>query len=313
MDAPLAEVTPGVFALELFHGPTLAFKDFGARFLARTMACLTRDEDRESTVLVATSGDTGSAVAQGFYGVPGVKVCLSYPSGKLSRIQEQQLTTLGGNITAVEVAGTFDDCQRMVKEAFADRVLTSEIRLTSANYINIARLLPQMFYYFYAYSRLEKKQLPLVFSVPSGNFGNLTGGLFAWKMGLPVSRFIAATNFNDVVPEYLKNGAYRPRPSIPTISNAMDVGAPSNFARMACLFGHDADTFRKMISGYSFSDEVTRECIRSVYEESGYIMDPHGAVAFCGLRSYMQESESRELNGVFLETDRKSTRLNSSH
>lgn len=302
LEVPLVKVAPSVHALELFHGPTLAFKDFGARFLARTMAYLTRDGGQETTVLVATSGDTGSAVAQGFYKVPGVKVCLLYPSGKVSRIQEQQLTTLGENITAVEVEGTFDDCQRMVKEAFADRNLTSETRLTSANSINIARLLPQMFYYFYAYSRLEDRERPLVFSVPSGNFGNLTAGLFAWKMGLPVSRFIAATNRNDVVPEYLESGRYRARPSLPTISNAMDVGAPSNFARMADLFEKDHAAFRKMISGYSFSDQATRDCIRSVYGQHGYIMDPHGAVAFSGLHSYMLENEKRELNGVFLET-----------
>ncbi|HYH55205.1 MAG TPA: threonine synthase, partial [Anseongella sp.] len=197
-DAPLAEVGERVWALELFHGPTLAFKDFGARFLARTLAYITKDADREITVLVATSGDTGSAVAQGFYRVPGIRVCLLYPSGKVSYIQEQQLTTLGENITAVEVEGTFDDCQRMVKEAFADPRLGGEIQLTSANSINIARLLPQMFYYFYAYAQLEDKSRPLVFSVPSGNFGNLTAGLLAWKMGLPAARFVAATNRNDV-------------------------------------------------------------------------------------------------------------------
>lgn len=300
MDAPLVKVSPSVYALELFHGPTLAFKDFGARFLARTMAYLTRNSEREITVLVATSGDTGSAVAQGFYGVPGVKVCLLYPSGKVSHIQEQQLTTLGGNITTLEVEGTFDDCQRMVKEAFADRELASKKQLTSANSINIARLLPQMFYYFYAYSQLEDRQRPLVFSVPSGNFGNLTAGLFAWKMGLPVKRFIAATNRNDVVPEYLKEGRYRARPSESTISNAMDVGAPSNFARMVALFNNELAAFRAIISGYSFTDEETRACIRDVYDRQGYVLDPHGAVAFAGLRSYMEEN--RELNGVFLET-----------
>lgn len=300
MEAPLVKVSPSVYALELFHGPTLAFKDFGARFLARMMAYLTRNSDREITVLVATSGDTGSAVAQGFYGVPGVKVCLLYPSGKVSHIQEQQLTTLGGNITALEVEGTFDDCQRMVKEAFADGGLASKKQLTSANSINIARLLPQMFYYFYAYSQLEDRQRPLVFSVPSGNFGNLTAGLFAWKMGLPVKRFIAATNRNDVVPEYLEEGRYRARPSESTISNAMDVGAPSNFARMAALFNNELAAFRAIISGYSFTDEETKACIRDVYDRQGYVLDPHGAVAFAGLHSYMEEN--RELNGVFLET-----------
>lgn len=300
IDVPLIKLQPGMHALELFHGPTLAFKDFGARFLARTMAHLNRDSELEITVLVATSGDTGSAVAQGFYGVPGVKVCLLYPSGKVSKIQEQQLTTLGGNITAVEVAGTFDDCQRMVKEAFADPQLSRQQRLTSANSINIARLLPQMFYYFYAYSRLEDPRKPLVFSVPSGNFGNLTAGLFAWKMGLPVARFIAATNRNDVVPEYLAGGKYRPRPSLATISNAMDVGAPSNFDRMAALFGADPAAFRAILSGYSFTDDETMECMKQVYDQTGYILDPHGAVAFAGLRAYTGKSEG--INGVFLET-----------
>lgn len=300
MDAPLAAVQPGVYALELFHGPTLAFKDFGARFLARTMAHLTAHLDREITVLVATSGDTGSAVAQGFYNVPGVKVCLLYPSGGVSFIQEQQLTTLGGNITAVEVEGTFDDCQRMVKEAFADPSLAAALQLTSANSINIARLLPQMFYYFHAFAQLEDRRKPLVFSVPSGNFGNLTAGLFSWKMGLPVHRFIAATNRNDVVPEYLKTGQYRARPSLATISNAMDVGAPSNFARMAALFEYDPESFRKIMTGYAYSDEETKEYIRNVYAQCGYVLDPHGAVAFAGLHSYRREN--REVTGVFLET-----------
>lgn len=304
-DAPLVPLSDHLYSLELFHGPTLAFKDFGARFLARTVAWLNtrRRQDRSRvTVLVATSGDTGSAVAHGFYKVPGVRVCLLYPSGKVSHIQEQQLTTLGENITAFEVNGTFDDCQRMVKEAFADRELSAELGLTSANSINIARLMPQMFYYFHAYARLKDRSLPLVFSVPSGNFGNLTAGLLAREMGLPVHRFVASTNVNDVVPEYLRTGAYRPRPSIATISNAMDVGAPNNFDRLARLFLHDHEQVKERIYGCSFTDEDTKNEMKRTDNQYGYMLDPHGSVAIMGLNSYLNKYSSEKTNGVFLET-----------
>jgi threonine synthase len=284
-DAPLVTLGPGDHVLELFHGPTLAFKDFGARFMARLMAWLTRDDGAILTVLVATSGDTGGAVASAFHQVPGTRVVILYPSGKVSGLQEKQLTALGGNITALEVDGSFDDCQAMVKSAFLDRKLSESINLTSANSINLSRLVPQSFYYFHAARQLPEGVLP-VFVVPSGNFGNLTAGLFAWRMGLPVGGFVAATNLNDVVPEFLRTGLYRPRPSLATISNAMDVGAPSNFVRMEALFGGSWQEMRSGIGGASFTDGQTRAAIREVKSLHGYTIDPHGAVGWLAAREW---------------------------
>ncbi|MDA1007086.1 MAG: threonine synthase [Verrucomicrobia bacterium] len=285
-DAPLVRISEHEQVLELFHGPTLAFKDFGARFMARLMGWLTREDGRELTVLVATSGDTGGAVASAFHGVPGTRVVILYPKGKVSGLQEKQLTTLGENITALEVEGTFDDCQRMVKAAFLDREMAEEMNLTSANSINIARLIPQSFYYFHAVRQLPEGVEP-VFVVPSGNFGNLTAGLLAEAMGLRVKKFIAATNVNDVVPEYLEKGAYRPRPSVGTISNAMDVGAPSNFARMEEIFGKKWEGMKGRIAGYAFDDDQTRTAIREVYAMSGYAIDPHGAVGYLAAEQWL--------------------------
>lgn len=300
-DVPLVQLEENIFVLELFHGPTLAFKDFGARFMARLMAFLNQNTDKELTILVATSGDTGSAVAHGFLNVPGIQVFILYPSGKISHIQEQQLTTMGGNITALEIDGTFDDCQRLVKQAFPDPDLLREMNLTSANSINIARLLPQSFYYFYAVSRLEPQQTPMVFSVPSGNYGNLTGGLLAQRMGLPVTRFVAATNANDVVPQYLNSGHYEPQPTKKTISNAMDVGNPSNFARMLDLYQNDHEKILNDLWGASFSDEQTRAAINDIFAQQQYLLDPHGAVGYLGLRAYLDAAETSS-PGVFLET-----------
>jgi len=284
-DAPVVTLGPRDHVLELFHGPTLAFKDFGARFMARLMAWLTRGEDRTLTVLVATSGDTGGAVASAFQNVPGTRVMILYPRGKVSGLQEKQLTALGGNITALEVDGTFDDCQAMVKSAFLDRALSESLNLTSANSINLSRLVPQSFYYLHAARQLADGVKP-VFVVPSGNFGNLTAGLLAVRLGLPVARFVAATNRNDVVPAYLASGVYHPRPSEATVSNAMDVGAPSNFARMSALFGGSWDAMRGMISGAAYSDEETRAAIREVRERFGYVIDPHGAVGWLAARDW---------------------------
>lgn len=277
-DAPTVEIAPNTHVLELFHGPTLAFKDFGARFMARTMSYLTKDSGKKLTVLVATSGDTGGAVASAFHNVEGTEVIILYPKGGVSALQEKQLTTLGGNITALEIDGSFDDCQRMVKSAFLDKELSEEQNLTSANSINISRLVPQAFYYFNAVRSLPEDS-DVVFVIPSGNFGNLTAGLLAQRLGLPIRHFVAATNVNDVVPRYLADGEYDPQPSIATISNAMDVGAPSNFARMQELFENDWDTMRENISGVAFDDEETREEISRVAEENDYIMCPHTAVA----------------------------------
>lgn len=298
-DAPLVEIEKSVFSLELFHGPTLAFKDFGARFMSQLLSWFAKEEKREIVILVATSGDTGSAVANGFLGVPGVKVVVLYPSGKVSDIQEKQFTTLGQNITALEVDGTFDDCQRLVKEAFLDEELNKNFFLTSANSINIARLIPQSFYYFYAWSRLKDRS-NVVFSVPSGNFGNLTAGLIAKRMGLPIRHFIASTNRNDIVPEYLDTGTFNPKPSKATVSNAMDVGNPSNFARMMDLYANDLNNIKADITGYRFSDEETKQAMREVYKTSNYILDPHGAVGYLGLKKYL--AEHTEATGVFLET-----------
>lgn len=279
---PLVRLHDRVYVLELFHGPTLAFKDFGARFMARVFPLLKKNQQQDIVILAATSGDTGSAVAQGFLGIEGIKVCLLYPGGKVSRIQEQQLTTAGHNVTALEVDGTFDDCQNLVKRAFSDRDLSKNLVLSSANSINIARLIPQTFYYAYAASRLEEKAEP-VFSVPSGNFGNLTAGLWAQAMGMPSNGFIAATNVNDIVPEYLQTGKFHPRSSIQTISNAMDVGNPSNFDRIMHLFGHSLDEVKRHLRGVSFTDAQTKKAIREVYDATGYVMDPHTAIGYLGV------------------------------
>lgn len=278
-EIPLVEVTEGVFALELFHGPTFAFKDVGARVMARLMSHFMAAGD-ERTVLVATSGDTGGAVAQAFAGLPGTRVVVLFPDGQVSDVQEAQFTTLGGNVHAVAVAGTFDDCQRLVKEAFADERLRRQGRLTSANSINVGRLLPQMFYYAWASLAVPRP----TFSVPSGNFGNLTGGLIAKRLGFPIGRFVAATNVNAVVPHYLASGEYAPRPSVRTVASAMDVGAPSNFERMRMLYGHAVDRFRADISGVVVDDTQVRAAIRDAHDRYGYVLDPHSAIAWLGLQ-----------------------------
>lgn len=302
-DAPLVKVEENVFALELFHGPTLAFKDFGARFMAQLLQHFAKEQNKEVTVLVATSGDTGSAVANGFYNVPNVRVIILYPSGKVSALQEKQFTTLGNNITAIEIDGTFDDCQHLVKTAFQDAELNEQFFLTSANSINIARLLPQMFYYFYAWSRLANKER-VVFSVPSGNFGNLTAGLIAQRMGLPIHHFVASTNKNDSVCTYLNKGVFTPHASFATISNAMDVGNPSNFSRMLDLFNNDWQQMKKSIHGFSFSDEQTAEVMKAVVKQSNYVLDPHGAVGYLGLKAFLKDNH--DYTGVFLETAHQS-------
>jgi threonine synthase len=301
--APVVKLENDIYVLELFHGPSMAFKDFGARFMSRLMAYFLQKRSREIHILVATSGDTGGAVALGFHDVPGIRVTILYPSGKVSPVQEQQLTTLGGNVTALEVDGSFDDCQRMVKAAFLDKQLNDEFELSSANSINIARLIPQMFYYFNAYAQVRKVggKLPIVFSVPSGNFGNLTAGLIAKKMGLPVHHFIASTNINDEVPEYLRTGEFLPRSSEHTLSNAMDVGHPSNFARMLDLFNHDVIAMRQQISGYSFTDEHTLQAIRHIFIENNYVACPHTAIAYLGLKKWLAENH-HSVAGVFLST-----------
>ena len=308
-DFPLVPVEEGVFSLELFHGPTMAFKDVGGRFMARCLSYFNRNTDREVTVLVATSGDTGGAVASGFLGVRGVNVVILYPSGKVSEVQEKQLTTLGRNIRAIEVEGTFDDCQEMVKTAFLDREITDKIQLTSANSINVARWLPQMFYFAFAYQQLPDKSIPVVFSTPSGNFGNICAGIMAWKLGLPVDHFVAATNANRVVPNFMQSGLYEPMKSVATISNAMDVGDPSNFVRIREIFDQDFEKLRAMISSYSFTDDETRAAMAEVYGNTGYVTDPHGAVGYLGLKRYLDESKKNlgephkpDLQGVFLET-----------
>lgn len=300
-DAPLINIHDNIYSLELFHGPSLAFKDFGARFMASLMSYyLEKNKTKEINILVATSGDTGSAVAQGFLKMPNIKVTILYPSGGVSDIQEKQLTTLGYNITALEVAGTFDDCQKMVKAAFLDKELSEQLNLSSANSINISRLIPQAFYYFYAYSRLGEK--PLVFSVPSGNFGNLCAGVIAKKMGLPVHKFIASTNVNNVIPEYLNTGIYTPRASIQTIANAMDVGNPSNFARLNYIYGNNVEKMRQDIIGKSYTDEMVRTTLKTVDTKYGYTLDPHGAIAYMGLSDFLAENKNLAVNGIFLET-----------
>jgi len=299
-DFPLVKVEEDIFSLELFHGPTLAFKDVGARFMSRCLGYFVKDNKQKVTVLVATSGDTGGAVANGFYNVEGVDVVILYPSGKVSSVQELQLTTLGKNIKALEIDGTFDDCQQMVKQAFADVDLNKRLFLTSANSINVARWLPQQFYYFFAYQQWDNKHNPPVISVPSGNFGNICAGLLAHRSGLPVSHFIAACNDNDVVTEYLKTGNYVPKASVATISNAMDVGSPSNFVRILELFHKEFQSLKNVMSSYSFSDEETKDILKEVYLNDGYLLDPHGAVGYGALKKYLQEHPG--IKGIFLET-----------
>ena len=300
-DVPAVQVTDTIYSLELFHGPTLAFKDVGARFMARLLGYFIRQEGQEQVnVLVATSGDTGSAVANGFLGVEGIHVYVLYPKGKVSEIQEKQFTTLGQNITAIEVDGVFDDCQALVKSAFMDQELNAHMKLTSANSINVARFLPQAFYYFYAYAQLKKlgKADQLVICVPSGNFGNITAGLFGKHMGLPVKRFIAANNRNDIFYNYLQTGIYSPKPSVATIANAMDVGAPSNFARVLDLYKESHADIKADINGTTYTDEQIRETVKQTYMETGYLLDPHGA---CGYRALAEGLHPGEV-GVFLET-----------
>jgi len=300
--APLVKLEDNISILELFHGPSMAFKDFGARFMSQLMAYFNRGENEELTILVATSGDTGGAVAAGFYDTPGINVVILYPSGKVSDIQEKQLTTLGNNIRAIEIDGTFDDCQALVKRAFLDKELTSHKRLSSANSINIARLIPQSFYYFEAYKKILPTLKPVVFSIPSGNFGNLTAGMIAKIMGLPVAKFLAATNTNDIIPNYLETGEYSPRPSTRTISNAMDVGDPSNYKRLADMFKGDGSTWnnmKEMLAGFKYNDAATLEGIKEIYSKYEYIMDPHGAIGYLALLDYQKQ---HDVCGVVLET-----------
>jgi len=300
-EVPLIELNENTHVLELFQGPSLAFKDFGARFMARVMSYFLQKESKHINILVATSGDTGSAVAQGFLGAKGIEVTILYPSGKVSVNQEKQLTTLGQNITALEVDGVFDDCQKLVKTAFLDKELTTQMNLSSANSINIARLIPQSFYYFWAYAQLASTKKPLVFCTPSGNFGNLCGGLIAYKMGLPVKHFIAATNANDIVPEYINSGTFNAKASVPTISNAMDVGNPSNFPRMVALFGNEYEEVKQMIAGFAFDDEETKLAITEVYHDYDYVLCPHTAVGYLGVQAYLRE-EKEDINTVVLAT-----------
>lgn len=296
---PLVKVTDNIFSLELFHGPTLAFKDVGARFMSRCLGYFNRNNKQEVTVLVATSGDTGGAVANGFLGVEGVNVVILYPSGKVSPVQELQLTTCGQNIAALEVQGSFDDCQAMVKQAFADADLNKKLSLTSANSINVARWLPQQLYYFFAYQQWKATQPPVI-SVPSGNFGNICAGIIAHLSGLPVQHFIAACNDNDVVPVYFASGgSYEPKPAVATLSNAMDVGNPSNFVRILELFGNEFPKVKNAISSYSVSDDTTVATVKEVYSKLNYLLDPHGAVGYYALNDFLQKQEGA---GIFLET-----------
>ena len=303
-DCPVVKVSDNIYSLELFHGPTLAFKDVGARFMARMLQYIasreTADNSKTVNVLVATSGDTGSAVANGFLGVEGIHVYVLYPKGKVSKIQESQFTTLGKNITAIEIDGVFDDCQALVKNAFMDEELNKHMKLTSANSINVARFLPQAFYYFNAYARMKEQGLAdnLVICVPSGNFGNITAALFGHSMGLPIKRFIAANNANDIFYKYLKSGKYEPKPSIQTLANAMDVGDPSNFARILDLYGNSHERITSLISGATYSDERISETMQECYKSSGYILDPHGACGYQALKELLKPGET----GVFCET-----------
>jgi threonine synthase len=299
-DFPIVEINKNISTLELFHGPTMAFKDVGARFMARCLGYFNQDNTEEVTVLVATSGDTGGAVANGFLGVKGVNVVILYPSGKVSDVQEKQLTTLKKNITALEVDGVFDDCQDMVKRAFLDEELTSKMQLTSANSINVARWLPQMFYFFFAYKQLHKTHNDIVFSIPSGNFGNICAGMMAQQLGLPIHHFIASNNANNVVTSYLTTKLYQPKPSIQTISNAMDVGNPSNFIRIQEIYKNDFKTLKNNLSSFSFTDYQTREALKELYSDFNYIADPHGAVGYLGCKAYQEYNP--EVHCVFLET-----------
>lgn len=297
-DFPVIDISDTIATLELFHGPTLAFKDVGARFMARCLGYFSKESDDEITVLVATSGDTGGAVANGFLGVKGVKVVILYPSGKVSDIQEKQLTTLGQNITALEVDGTFDDCQTMVKTAFLDSEITDKMQLTSANSINVARWLPQLFYYLFAYKQVKVDDI--VFSIPSGNFGNICAGMIAQKLGMPVKHFIASTNVNDVVPRFMETKSYDPKPSTATISNAMDVGDPSNFVRIRHIFNDDFTKLSESLSSYSFNDDETKKAMIELYNDYNYVADPHGAVGYLGLKKYQETNPNNY--GIFLET-----------
>jgi len=297
---PVVAIEENVGTLELFHGPTMAFKDVGARFMANCLGHFSKGNKEEVTVLVATSGDTGGAVANGFLGVKGVNVVILYPSGKVSEIQEKQLTTLGQNINAIEVNGTFDDCQKMVKTAFLDKEITAKKKLTSANSINVARWLPQLFYFLFAYKQAKSKGKEIVFSIPSGNFGNVCAGMVAQQLGMPVTHFIAATNVNDTVPKYMVNGTYHPKPSTATISNAMDVGDPSNFVRIRNIYNNDFKKLKENLSSFSFNDATTKEAMESIYKNTRYICDPHGAVGYLGLKKYQENNPNTY--GVFLET-----------
>ena len=299
-DFPVVTLTNSISTLELFHGPTMAFKDVGARFMARCLGYFNKENTQEVTVLVATSGDTGGAVAHGFLGVKGVQVVILYPSGKVSDIQEKQLTTLKKNITALEVNGTFDDCQAMVKQAFLDESITNHKQLTSANSINVARWLPQMFYFMFAYKQLKNKHEKLVFSVPSGNFGNICAGMMAQQLGLPVAHFVASNNANKVVTEYLLTKNYEPKPSVQTISNAMDVGNPSNFVRIEAIYNNDFQYLKQHLSSYSFTDTQTINALKELYNEYNYVADPHGAVGYLGAKEYLKERPDSHV--VFLET-----------
>ena len=298
---PLKKVENSIFSLELFHGPTLAFKDIGAKFLALCMDKIKNDFDsKEITVLVATSGDTGGAVAKGFEGLNGINVCILYPKGRISQVQEKQITTNAKNVIAFEVNGNFDDCQKMVKDAFNDIEIKNKIILTSANSINIARWLPQMFYYFLAIKKIENNNQN-IFSVPSGNFGNICAGILSKEMGLNIQLFLASTNINNTVPRYLESGIYNPKKTKPTISNAMDVSNPSNFIRIQKIFNNDLQKINKVIKGYSYNDSETREAIKDVYNSYNYIMDPHSAIGYLGLKSYLKNPRS-DVNGIFLST-----------
>ncbi|MDO6491991.1 MULTISPECIES: threonine synthase [unclassified Cellulophaga] len=299
-DFPVVQLDKNISTLELFHGPTMAFKDVGARFMARCLGYFNKDNTNEVTVLVATSGDTGGAVANGFLGVKGVNVVILYPSGKVSDIQEKQLTTLGENISALEVDGVFDDCQDMVKRAFLDEELTSKMQLTSANSINVARWLPQLFYFMFAYKQLHKTHKKIVFSVPSGNFGNICAGMVAQKLGLPIYHFIASNNQNNVVTNYLETEDYNPKPSVQTISNAMDVGNPSNFVRIQELHKNDFSALKENLSSFSFTDEETKNALATIYKEHNYVADPHGAVGYLGCKAYLNNND--DTHCVFLET-----------
>lgn len=299
-DFPVVKLNHNISTLELFHGPTMAFKDVGARFMARCLGYFNKDNTNEVTVLVATSGDTGGAVANGFLDVKGVNVVILYPSGKVSDIQEKQLTTLGKNITALEVNGTFDDCQAMVKTAFLDDALTSKMQLTSANSINVARWLPQLFYFIFAYKQLHKQFNDIVFSVPSGNFGNICAGMMAQQLGLPINHFIASNNDNNVVTRYLISQLYEPKKSVQTISNAMDVGAPSNFIRIEEIYKNNFENLKNNLTSYSFNDAETRDALFEIYNDFKYVADPHGAVGYLGCKVYLKDHP--EAHCVFLET-----------